>query len=113
MAVPVFSAELTFVAHDGDLRITGPQQVCFSLKEYLQSHGLTTGAFEITIQGTANLHSTAEFEVSGKTGDEVKSLIEAFLTEESIRASITTIPNPPDGFEVVYHLVDISVFRPN
>lgn len=113
MVVPFFSSELSLVADDGDLRITGPQPICYSLMDYLQRQGLTTGVFEIINKGTDELRSIAAFEAQGKTGDEVKELIEALLTEKNLRASTMTIRNPPHGFEVVFHLVDVSVFRPN
>ena len=113
MAVPFYSAELTLVAYGGDLRITGPQKICYALIEFLQRKGLTTGVFEIINKGTEDLYSIAEFEAEGKTGDEVKELIENFLTEKGLRASTMTIPNPPHGFETIFRLVDVSAFRPN
>jgi hypothetical protein len=113
MDVPTSSSDLTLIADEGELRIIGPQQVCFPLEEYLESKGLATGVMKIINQGTNNLHSTVKFEVEGKTGDEVKELIEAFLSGRKIRARCTTVRNPPHGFETVFHLVDVSVFRPN
>lgn len=113
MASPFYSAELTLVAADGDLRITGPQPVAYSLMEYLQSKGLTTGVFEIIIKGTDSLSSIAAFDAEGQSGDEVMELMEAFLTEKKLKASIWTIRNPPHGFKIVFRLVDVSMFRLN
>ena len=113
MAAAFYSAQLSLVADDGDLRITGPQAICYSLREYLEHKGLNTGVFEIILKGTDNLNSIATFEAQGRNGDEVKELIEAFLLKKRVRFSIWTIPNPPHGFESVFRLVDISMFRPN
>ena len=111
MAVPTFSSEITLVADGDELRISGPQHVCFLLKEFLELKGLATGVLKIINHGTSSVYSTAEFEADGKSGNEVKELIEAFLSEKEIRFRIVTIPNPPHGFESVFRLLDISVFR--
>lgn len=108
-----FSSDIVLIADDGELRITGPQQICFPLREYLQFKGLATGALEIIKQRTVALHSTAKFEAAGKTGDEVKELIESFLSARNLRFRTLTIPHPPHGFEIVFRLVDVSLFRPH
>ena len=113
MDVPTFSSEITLVADDGELRITGPQPICYSLMEFLQRKGLTIGVFEITSKGREDIYSIAAFDAEGKSGKEVKELIESFLSEKKLRARTMTIPNAPHGFETVFHLVDVSVFRPN
>ena len=102
-----------FVAEDGELRISGQQQVCFPLKEHLRLKGVSTGEPEVTHPHTDALYSTVEFEATGKSRDDVLELIKSFLLEKQVRFSMTIIPNLPHGFEVFFRLVNVSVFRPH